>query len=310
MTALAPETVGWCPGALRPMESGDGLIVRLKPRGGVLGLGTAIDLASLAVRYGSGELELTGRANLQIRGVDTRSLGPLTEGLRHLDLLDANAEAEAVRNIVVSPLAGLDGRARADLRPLIAALERRLASDSRLWRLPAKWSIVVDDGGSFSLRAVRADISLEAISPESLAIGLDGGQHRAICTIDQGLEAIAALCELALRREPLRMQALVEAAGASAVFAAAGLAPAHALMPSRGRTVVADVLGWQSLAGGARAWACGSVRKARSRGSDQHSRSCARRRGDCAASDPLARLSPHRLRPGVGPALPLAVEPR
>ena len=38
MTASAPEldvsqVRGWCPGALRPMQSGDGLIVRLRPRG-------------------------------------------------------------------------------------------------------------------------------------------------------------------------------------------------------------------------------------------------------------------------------------
>ena len=29
-----PAVRGWCPGALRPMESGDGLIVRLRPRAG------------------------------------------------------------------------------------------------------------------------------------------------------------------------------------------------------------------------------------------------------------------------------------
>ncbi len=26
------EIKGWCPGALRPMQSGDGLVVRIRPR--------------------------------------------------------------------------------------------------------------------------------------------------------------------------------------------------------------------------------------------------------------------------------------
>ena len=32
---------GWCPGALRPMESGDGLIARIRPRGGRLSAAAA-----------------------------------------------------------------------------------------------------------------------------------------------------------------------------------------------------------------------------------------------------------------------------
>ena len=30
------EIKGWCPSALRPMQSGDGLVVRVRPRGGRL----------------------------------------------------------------------------------------------------------------------------------------------------------------------------------------------------------------------------------------------------------------------------------
>ena len=30
MNAIAPRRKGWCPGALRPMETGDGLLVRVR----------------------------------------------------------------------------------------------------------------------------------------------------------------------------------------------------------------------------------------------------------------------------------------
>ena len=42
---------GWCPGALRPMQSGDGLVVRVRPFGGRVliesesGAGTSITVA-------------------------------------------------------------------------------------------------------------------------------------------------------------------------------------------------------------------------------------------------------------------------
>ncbi|MGY4427317.1 sulfite reductase beta subunit-like hemoprotein [Bradyrhizobium sp. JR6.1] len=52
MSAVAIK--GWCPGALRPMQSGDGLVVRIRPRGGRLDAAQAAGIAELAARYGNG----------------------------------------------------------------------------------------------------------------------------------------------------------------------------------------------------------------------------------------------------------------
>jgi precorrin-3B synthase len=43
---------GWCPGALQPMLSGDGLVVRVRPHGGRLDAAQAAGLADLAERFG------------------------------------------------------------------------------------------------------------------------------------------------------------------------------------------------------------------------------------------------------------------
>ncbi|MEO0991185.1 MAG: cobalamin biosynthesis protein CobG, partial [Pseudomonadota bacterium] len=61
-----PDVRGWCPGAHRPMASGDGLVVRVRPPLGELSVTQALGLADLAGRFGHDELELTNRANLQI----------------------------------------------------------------------------------------------------------------------------------------------------------------------------------------------------------------------------------------------------
>ena len=48
----APQIKGWCPGALRPMESGDGLVVRVRVPGGRLTAHQAQSLAALAATHG------------------------------------------------------------------------------------------------------------------------------------------------------------------------------------------------------------------------------------------------------------------
>ena len=69
MTAVADLRRGWCPSVLRPMPTGDGLLVRLHPPGGALGAAQARAVAEAARACGNGLLDVTGRGNLQIRGV-------------------------------------------------------------------------------------------------------------------------------------------------------------------------------------------------------------------------------------------------
>lgn len=135
----APEIRGWCPGALRPMQSGDGYVVRVRPHGGRLTPDQAGGLAGLAKAHGNGLIDLSSRANLQIRGVSETSHAPLIQGLGALGLIDPTPEIEARRNIVVTPFWD-EGDGTNDLA---AALERALAApDAPV--LPAKFGFAVD----------------------------------------------------------------------------------------------------------------------------------------------------------------------
>ena len=173
---LNPDAIdrkGWCPGALRPMLSGDGLIVRVRPLLGTLRLPELRALGAAAARFGNGQIDLTRRANLQLRGVTDATLAPLQHAIRDLGLLDAEAAAESVRNLMVSPLVGLDPAAD-DMRDVAAALSLRLEDDRALWALPGKFGFVVDGGGALDLAKERADIRLTAIENGArFAIGLD-----------------------------------------------------------------------------------------------------------------------------------------
>lgn len=169
--AAAIDVKGWCPGVLRPMQSGDGLLVRVRPWCGALRLDEAQGLADASERFGNGHIDLTRRANLQIRGLSDASVQRLQEAVDRLGLVDRDAEAEAGRNIMVSPLTGIDP-AETDIRPIARALSDLLASDRMLRRLPSKFGFLVDGGGTVSIAGERADISLKVLG-RTMAIGLD-----------------------------------------------------------------------------------------------------------------------------------------
>jgi precorrin-3B synthase len=174
--AAAFEVKGWCPGALKPMQSGDGLIVRVRPRCGMLRPDELIVLAEAARRFGNGHIDLTRRANLQIRGVGEEGLLGLQDVIARLGLLDPTPEGEAVRNLMIGPLAGIDPRNVLDVREIARELARLLASERTLWALPSKFGFVIDGSGTLTLAAERADIRLTAIRNGTnplVAIGLD-----------------------------------------------------------------------------------------------------------------------------------------
>jgi precorrin-3B synthase len=193
MSAVAAFDVkGWCPGALRPMESGDGLLVRIKPWGGAFTLAQAAGLAELAARLGNGQIDLTRRANLQIRGLDEEALPELHQALDRLGLLDADAATEAARNVMVGPVAG------PEVRALTVALTQAIVADRRLAALPAKFGWLVDGGGPLSIIGERADVAL-AVSADGVALRAKGA-WLGVAAPDRAVKAALAL---ALGERPL-----------------------------------------------------------------------------------------------------------
>lgn len=182
--SAAPLVKDWCPGALRPMQSGDGLVVRIRAPGGRLTQAQAAGIAALAERCGNGLLDLSARANLQLRGVSDATHPVVLEGLAALGLLDPDPAAEARRNVMVTPFA--DAACDALAADLGAAL---VASDDLA--LPGKFGFAVDCGPVPVLTTASADIRLEAAGPGLLlrAEGMRCGQP--VARADAVAEALA-----------------------------------------------------------------------------------------------------------------------
>jgi len=94
---------GWCPGVHAPMPSGDGLLIRVKPFGGRLTADALRTLAIVAAGCGNGAVELTGRGNIQLRGLSQVTAPLAAAALIDAGLADPDPAREARRNVIAVP---------------------------------------------------------------------------------------------------------------------------------------------------------------------------------------------------------------
>ena len=194
-----------CPGALRLHAAGDGGLARIRLPGGVLDA-RALDAVEAVAALGNGVVEITSRANLQVRGLDPDDAGALADALRRGGLLPS-PEHDRVRNIAADPatdaalvaaldallcvrqdLAGLPGRFLFAIGPTsgrlpdVALVERRLAL--------AGWMTDLSGGPELALDAARAFLDVA-----------DGAWR--IADVEDGAERVVAALGGRLLTEPL-----------------------------------------------------------------------------------------------------------
>ncbi len=124
-------------------EAADGLLARVRLPGGLISADQLRVLARLATALGDGRVELTSRGNLQLRGLAAAAASPLTSELTAAGLLPSLPH-DRVRNVLASPLAGLD--AGADLTEVVRCLDAALCARPPLAGLSGRFLFAVDDG--------------------------------------------------------------------------------------------------------------------------------------------------------------------
>jgi precorrin-3B synthase len=170
---------GACPSLSEPMETGDGLLVRVSPASGMLTPRQLAGIAKAAQRHGNGLLEITRRGNLQIRGLTPQSTAPLAAEINALDIAVTSGLA-----VDIGPLAGIDAQEIADPRPLAALI--RAGAEPFMARLGPKVSVTVDGGGPLHLEALLADVKLTATTDGwHVAIGGHAGSARNLGVMDE-----------------------------------------------------------------------------------------------------------------------------
>ncbi len=142
------------------MEAGDGWLVRVKPRFGMLSAAQARFLADSATAFGNGMVQVTNRANLQLRGFRPADIPGFAAACVAHGLAHADPAVEARRNLLVSPLLGLDPAIAPATALVAAGIAEVLERDAALAGLAPKCGVVVDGGGVLPLGDVPADITV------------------------------------------------------------------------------------------------------------------------------------------------------
>lgn len=175
-----------CPGLWRIVSALDGGICRVKLPGGRLSSAQARAVAGAARLCGSGVLELTNRSNLQIRGVRDAGQGELIAALLAAGLGPRTPGADDVRNLLLSPAAGLDPAALLDVRPLAGQLLDLLQERREFHALSAKFALQLDGGEALAMLEHPHDLWLGVMpgAEPLLAFGLAG------CPLDGPLAAV------------------------------------------------------------------------------------------------------------------------
>ncbi|MFD5183806.1 precorrin-3B synthase [Streptomyces sp. NPDC058372] len=161
-----------CPGALRLHEAADGHLARIRIPGGLIPAEAATALARAAEELGDGNLDLTSRGNVQLRGLPADAGTELAARLTEAGLLPAPSH-ERMRNIVASPLSGLDDTGHVDVTALVTRLDAVLCADPATAALSGRFLFGFDDGRG-DTAALDADVTMLATPDGDLALTLPG----------------------------------------------------------------------------------------------------------------------------------------
>jgi precorrin-3B synthase len=185
---IAAYRRGACPTLDAPMQTGDGLLTRLRIRGGRLAPAQLARIAALAAEHGNGIVEITDRGNLQVRGLTPASAAPFARAVEAVVTIE--------RGLVIEtpPLAGDDPTEIDDPRPLAGSI--RGAAMLLSARLGPKVTVIVDGNGKLNLSPLKADIRLTAIGSGQWACSV-GGRSEVILRNDALMVTLRHLRQIA-----------------------------------------------------------------------------------------------------------------
>lgn len=216
-----------CPGFYRMPQAADGGICRIKLELGHVTLQQLSVVADAAETYGNGEIELTTRGNIQLRGVAERNRLALIKILTACGLAPLEEAGDDIRNIMVNPTAGFDRQGCDFALTFAEELSRRLQTSPHYQTLSTKFSFYIDGGEASAILNHKSDIWLSMTEDyRSFAFGIasappvDDSTAPALGMVarERGLDAITALldCLQAAAKQDSslqRMQHLVNACG-------------------------------------------------------------------------------------------------
>ncbi|MBO3459354.1 precorrin-3B synthase [Aetokthonos hydrillicola] len=152
-----------CPGLFYTTPAQDGILSRIRIPGGMINSNQCRVLADIADEYGGGYVDLTNRANVQVREISTNIDHETLKLLQDSGLGSRNTHVDHIRNIMSSPTAGIDPQELIDTSSLVQAWDNYITEHSHLSGLSAKFSVCFDGGGLVRVYDRPNDIAFAAV---------------------------------------------------------------------------------------------------------------------------------------------------
>ncbi|MEH2228327.1 MAG: precorrin-3B synthase [Nostoc sp.] len=156
-----------CPGLFYPTPAADGILSRVRIPGGIISSQQCRAIADIAEQHGGGYIDVTNRANLQVREIRTGINAEVLKYLQNMGLGSNNTVVDQIRNIMTSPTAGIDPQELIDTRPFVQGWDDYIAAHPALSGLSAKFSVCFDGGGIIQVCDRLNDILFAAVLVES-----------------------------------------------------------------------------------------------------------------------------------------------
>ncbi len=141
----------------------EAFMARLRIPGGQLQTFQLRELAHLAKDLTTGYVQITTRANLQMRLIQPKDTPALVQRIQHVGLHTRGAGADNIRNLTANPTAGIDPHELIDVMPLCHEMGHIIINDRAFYDLPRKFNIAYDGGGLIGTVEDTNDIGCKAV---------------------------------------------------------------------------------------------------------------------------------------------------
>ena len=141
----------------------DAFMARLRIPGGVVKTYQLRELARIAQELTTGYVQITTRANFQMRLIQPKDAPEVLRRIQSVGLHTRGAGADNIRNLTANPTAGVDPVELIDVLPFVNALASIIINDRSFYDLPRKFNIAFDGGGLIGSVEDTNDIGVKAV---------------------------------------------------------------------------------------------------------------------------------------------------
>ncbi|MEO8352792.1 MAG: NirA family protein, partial [Chthoniobacteraceae bacterium] len=142
----------------------EAFMARLRIPGGALRTFQLRELAAIAKELTTGYVQITTRANFQMRLIEPKDTPEFLRRVQSIGLHTRGAGADNIRNITANPTAGVDPVELIDTLPLCNEMAQIILNDRAFYDLPRKFNIAYDGGGLIGTVEDTNDIGCKAVS--------------------------------------------------------------------------------------------------------------------------------------------------